>query len=355
MPLPALRLPDREPGLDPDTEAWCEDMIASHFASLSAATAPHCPLAPGRIEYTSSASAALDRWTRTWTAAARLPFSRAAWAHVHRCDRWADRYQPHLLDDRAFEAWCVPAESIDRTGERRELISLAQETLALHIATRDQATSPVAPLAALIARRIFPLALPDNAMLLYFDDAGGPIAHTSEHRELAFVRALAADPDDRAMREVYADHLEERGDHIGALAQRLERGDGCPDVLGTFRHARWITPLHPLRSRERRTPVPAATPPDARVELANRTLRLGRDSHLVWCDGAARVVEGGAREELYVRLFHAEDTVWLEVPPQGYAMVNANYVAGRHPLFDRDELHVLLLPRRYVRAVIRYN
>jgi len=128
----------------------------------------------------------------------------------------------------------------DPSAERACLAAAMYSLLAAHLATLDAAVSPARPLAALVARGVFPLALPDG-MLLYLAACDEAVLHSSVPGEAVFLHALAAAPDDRATRLVYADYLEQYG--------HTSRADAVRDA-----------PLPPRRLASPSTMFPCASP-----------------------------------------------------------------------------------------------
>jgi hypothetical protein len=195
--------------------------------------------------------------------------------------------------------------------------------------------SPARPLANLLARGVYALALPDSAMLLYLPFAGDAVRHSSEPVERDFVDALAAD--DRSGL-VYGDYLEERGELVRADAIRARSGPtiGAP-VHYVFENAR---PLLLFRSREQPTPhalVPDTTVPAARLEIAGHVHRLGSRTGIAQRNGQFVVdPEPGASAAV---LTQAGGALWISIA-RDYASAAVNHSTlfdrTRQPLFDGD-------------------
>lgn len=192
--------------LDAATRRWCEDQIRGCFAALS--------LELERVDYVGPRAAAIAYWTRAWQAVCAQRFDPAAWPLVHRFERWHRRLQ---CRDDYFDAHRFAA------SHERDLQLDGGDPVALltcHVATfEDDAGSPAHPLAALLERGLYPLALPGNAMLLVCDE---PLHRSSDPAEDQIL--AAGDP---ATAMVLADHLEQRG----ALARATALRDGALDPL----------------------------------------------------------------------------------------------------------------------------
>jgi len=318
--------------LDAASAAWCEERLAAHFAALSRVTAPLPPLLPTRIEYTGSLDDAAARWTREWALAEARPFHYVTWSHVHRLGRWWSDLEHVRAQDVHYAGWYAYP-----TGELL-LARLRYTTgaiLTAHLATLDDDVSPARPLAGLLARGVYPFALPDSAMLLYLASAEEPVRHSSRPMERDFVDALA--DDDRA-HLVYGDYLEQRGELARAAAIRARSGptlggrinDAFGDARALFLPGARVPPAP-------RDLVPDATVPDARLEIEGHAYPLDSRTGLAWADGRlALVPEPGTAEVL---LTQAGGALWLSLGrDHASAALNHRHLFDRtrQPLFDGD-------------------
>jgi uncharacterized protein (TIGR02996 family) len=249
----ANRIAAGEPvrSFDASTRRWCEEQLDACFAALSELAPDQPPITRGAIEYSRSAAEAVTRSL----AAIGLPFDAVAWEHLLRFDRWSlerRRAGPAQLQICEQLAERVLAPLVGRAdAERAMVIQPSSGLVALHLATLDAAASPARALAALVTRRVFPIALPDNAVLLYLDACEGTVPQTTHGGELPFLYALACDPDDAATRLVYGDYLEQKGDAI--RAERIRGGAELTTVTVNVRHlygnAAWLLPDHEIARR----------------------------------------------------------------------------------------------------------
>ncbi|HEY0987292.1 MAG TPA: hypothetical protein VGD80_09585, partial [Kofleriaceae bacterium] len=183
--------------LDADAERWCEDRVREYFAALSWVTEPLPPLALQRIEYASPSAGAVALWTRAWQAVEARPFDPAAWAHIHRFDRWRGQFRETRSDDYHHAAnFASPLHRLltDNTRERNRIAWPMYTLLCTHVATLEDDVSPARPLAELIIRGVFPFALPGNAVLLILDSCDDAALHSSDPADNRFLHVLARRP-----------------------------------------------------------------------------------------------------------------------------------------------------------------
>lgn len=200
--------------------------------------------------------------------------------------------------------------------------------------TLDDDVSPARPLANLLTRGVYALALPDSAMLLYLASAAENIRRSSNPIERDFIDALA---DDR-VGLVYGDYLEQRDELVRAEAIRARGGPTIGDpVHYAFEDAR---PLLLLNAREQPAPddlVPDATVATARLEIDGRMHALGSRTGIAWLDD--QLVVDPPPGTSATMLTQAGGALWLNIA-RDYASVALNhrtlFESTRRPLFDGD-------------------
>ncbi len=299
--------------LDAATERWCEEEVRAYFAALSWVTTPLPPLALRRIEYASSRAGAIDRWTRAWQVVEARSFDHAVWAQIHRFDRWRGQFREVRRDaynDADSFATRLNRLLTDGTAERNRIAWPMYTILCTHVATRDDDASPVHPLAGLVTRRVFPFALPDNAVLLVLDACEEAVLHSSDIRDNQFLHVLARSPEDLATRMVYADYLEQRGETARADAVR-DRELGPPRMsqpASMFLEAASVL----IYRDEDDTPIRdvAAQPLRAHLEIRDRVYPLGAATAITYDDHKLAI---GPRKDpdRGVHLVQADGAIWL--------------------------------------------
>ena len=318
----------------PDLE-WCEERLRIHFAALSWVTSPLPSLSLTRVEYTSSLDDALARWSREWSVAEARPFWYVSWSHVHRVGKWMSELGEVRWRDRSYaERYASPVGELLLEPFRYTTGSL----VTAHLATLDDDVSPARPLANLLARGVYALALPDSAMLLYLASAAERLERSSDPLEQGFVDTLADD----GVALAYGDHLEQRGELARAEAIRARGGPaiGSP-VHYAFEDAR---PLLLLDSREPLAPhdlVPDTSVPAARLEIDGRTYPLGSRVGIAAIDG--QLVVDPPPGASGATLTQAGGALWLAIA-RDYASVRLNhrilFDRTRQPLFDGDVITI---------------
>jgi uncharacterized protein (TIGR02996 family) len=248
--LEAERIAAGEPvkRFDASTRAWCEGQLETCFEALGRGR--------GAIEYTRAASEAVARSVT----AIQLPFRAQEWDHLLRFDRWSlerrrAAYAPLQICEQLAARVLGPAFG-GTEAERAMVIQPAIGLVALHLVSLDDAASPARPLAELIARRVFPIALPGNGVMLYLDACEGGVPQLAHGGELPFLYALACDPGDTATRMVFGDYLEQRGDLV--RAEQIRNGaELTPSVSVNVRqlygNAAWLLPDHDIARRAAHT------------------------------------------------------------------------------------------------------
>lgn len=346
---------DRIRALDRATAAWCEAQLAAHLARLSRAT-PGPPLALGQVVYAASSVDAVDRWTAEWTAIQDGPYVPAHWAHLRRLSRWAG---PHVGD---HELWML-REALGRLPVGPRDVAMEQESPLLPQAViaqlalwcrKDPVDSPIEPLIALAERGAVAFALPGAAMLVYAPWLDGP---PPDPREAALRHALWTDRDDLATRVVYADLLEQRGDHVrAALLRRDPRAS--PRIVGPslYPHAAPVLVPHwPGRAGHRRrdaailTRTPSGPPP------SGACLELGQAPHVRFplfaqtiihdLRGQVRIEDAAlvpAPVQIRAYLTYDEGVFWLRGDGGRDAVLLNDETVGRvdQPMADGDELRL---------------
>jgi hypothetical protein len=320
--------------LDGASVEWCEERLRIHFAALSWITSPLGALSLTRVEYTSSLDDALARWDREWRAAEARPFRHVTFRHVHRVGKWMGELDHARSSDRNYaERYAHPVDALLLEPFRYTAGAL----VAAHLATLDDDVSPARPLANLLARGVYALALPDSAMLLYLVSAAEPTARSSAPLERDFVDTLADD----GVALAYGDHLEQRGELARAEAIRARGGPavGSP-VHYAFEDAR---PLLLLSAREPPEPpetqdlVPDTSIPSARLEIDGRAYPLGSRTGIALIDG--QLVVDPPPGTSGTMLTQAGGALWLSIA-RDYASVRLNhrilFDRTRQPLFDGD-------------------
>jgi uncharacterized protein (TIGR02996 family) len=344
---------DRIRALDRATTAWCEAQLAEHLARLSRAT-PGPPLELGQVMYTASRVDAIDRWTAEWSAVQYDRYVPAQWNHLRRLSRWAG--EP--IDSR--ELWMLhealrrlPVGPYDVAMEDGYALMPQVVTDQLTLWYRkDPTASPIAPLIALAERGGLAFALPSASMLIYAPwlEAGSP----PDPREAALRHRLWTDRDDLEARMVYADLLEQRGEH--ARAGLLRRDPSTPrrmigpslypyadPLLIAYRPGR---PGHPRPGSSVLSRTPSGPPP------SNACLQLSQPPHVRFPLFAQTLIhdfQGQVRIEdaalvpspVKVRAYltYDESVFWL----RGDGIVLNDHVNHRsrdHPMADGDELRL---------------
>lgn len=330
-------------GLDPGIERWCEERLQIYFAALSWVSTPLRPIALRRIEYASVRGGAIAHWTRAWRAAEARPFRPDTWAQIHRFERWrGQRYATESSDFHYAESFAQrlyePPAGLTSPREHRELWGTTWGLMITHLATLDDDVSPARPLAALVARGILPLALPDAAVLLCLDGCDEPLLHSSEAGENRFLHVLAGAPDDVATRLVYADYLEDRGE--------LARADALRDTQLATPRMQPVQTMFPgagnvLLHRAAGELVAGATtdPPPISFEIDGRRRPLVVASSVTYRDG--RIELGPRTPHAPVQLISRDDAVWMTCPHAVLSVwINGRQILDQatRPLFDGDVL-----------------
>jgi hypothetical protein len=318
--------------LDDASVEWCEERLRIHFTALSWATSPLPLLTLARVEYTSSLDDAIARWSREWGAAERRPFRHVTWSHVHRVSKWMGELGHARSDDIYYSEQYV--HPID-TQVPEAFRSTARALVTAHLATLEDDVSPARPLANLLARGVYALALPDSAMLLYLASATEHVQRSSNPVERDFIDTLAAD--DR-VGIVYGDYLEERGELARADAIRARGGPtiGAP-VHYTFEDARPLLLAHRREQPAAHALVPDTSVPTARLEIDGRIHVLGSRTGVAWRNG--RFVVDPPPDMSAAVLTQAGGTLWMSIA-RDYASAAVNhrnlFDRTRQPLFDGD-------------------
>lgn len=345
--------PDRIRALDRATTAWCEAQLAAHLARLSRA-APGPPLALGHVIYTASSVDAIDRWEAEWSAVQHDRYVAAHWEHVRRLSRWAGEQ----VDNR--ELWML-REALGRLPTGPYDVAMESESpllpqvviaqLALWY-RKDPVDSPLEPLLALAERGGVAFALPSSSILIYAPwlEVGSP----PDPREAALRHKLRTERDDLEAHMVYADLLEQRGEH--ARASMLRREPNMPRrILGPslYPHAEPLTiPHRPGRPGHRRLgtavlPRTPSGPPPTGACLQISELPYGRfplfaqtiihDQHgLVRIEDAALVP---SPIQTLAYLTYDEGVFWLRGDG---ILLNDEVQRGMvdHPMANGDELRL---------------
>ena len=344
--------------LDAATERWCEEEVRAYFAALSWVTTPLPPLALRRIEYASSRAGAIERWTRAWQAVEARPFDHAAWAQIHRFDRWRGQLREARRDaynDAESFSSRLNRLLTDGTAERNRIAWPMYTILCTHVATRDDDASPARLLAELVTRRVFPFALPDNAVLLMLDACEDAVLHSSDTDDNRLLHVLARSPDDLATRMVYADYLEQRGEAARADAVR-DRELGPPRMPQPGNMFLEATPVLIYRQQDDQPIRDVATPPPrVHLELRDRVYPLAAATAITY-DDHKLAIGPLADPDRGVHLVPAHGAVWLSSHDlQVRASLNEcpfdRWRAAR-PLFDGDVLD-LRAQRDAITAVVR--
>lgn len=332
--------------LDAETERWCEDKVREYFAALSWVTAPLPPLTLQRIEYASASAGAIALWSRTWRAVEARPFDHAAWAHIHRFDRWRGQLKETRRDDyRDADEFGMPLHRLltDNTRERNRIAWPMYTLLCTHVATLEDDVSPARPLAELITRGVFPFALPGNAFLLILDTCADAVLHSSDPADNRFLHLLARNPEDVATRTVYADYLEHRGE--SARADAIRGGElGPPRAAQPASIFLEGTPILIYRDEDDEPTCDAATdPPHAHLELGDSVYPLGVATAITDGDDTLAIgplVDPGRG----VQLLHADGAIWISVhearPDVSINDCSFDSWRAARPLFDGDVLDV---------------
>ncbi|HWO19862.1 MAG TPA: hypothetical protein VNO30_13845 [Kofleriaceae bacterium] len=353
----ALRDPrDHVRQLDDASAAWCEARLRDHFAALAQVTAPPCSLSLTRVEYTSSLDDAIARWNREWGAAEARPFRYVTWSHVHRVSKWMSELDHARARDLSY------AERYARRvgAQLREALQYTTSSLvAAHLATLEDDVSPARPLASLLARGVYALALPDSAVLLYLASGlasglasvAAPTQRSSDPIERDFVDALAAgDPAGDRAGLVYGDYLEERGELVRAEAVRAQGGPtiGVP-VHYAFEDARPLLLFNPRDVPTPRALVPDTSVPGARLEIDGRVHPLGSRTGIAWLND--QLVVDPPPGTSVAMLTQSGGALWLNIA-RDYASAALNHRTlfdrTRQPLFDGD-----LITLRERSAIVR--
>jgi uncharacterized protein (TIGR02996 family) len=332
--------------LDATAERWCEDKVREYFAALSWVTAPLPSLVLERIEYASPSAGAVALWTRAWQAVEARPFDPAAWAHIHRFDRWRGQFRETRSDDYHHAAnFASPLHRLltDNTRERNRIAWPMYTLLCTHVATFEDDVSPARPLADLITRGVFPFALPGNAVLLILDSCADAVLHSSDPAGNRFLHVLARSPDDLATRTVYADYLEHRGESVRADAVR-DRELGPPRVAQPA--SIFLEGASLLIYRDEDDPPirdVATAPPRAHLELGDRVYPLGVATAITY-DNDKLAIGPLVDPARGVQLVHADGAIWISVhearPDVSINDCSFDSWRAARPLFDGDVLDV---------------